>query len=139
MNKFKVGDRVKYVGTDSNCKGKVGTIVTIDDDSIPYGVEFDEKVYGDHSLDGKCESGYGRWLELEEIESINLTLKDYTTKELEEELKKRKEKEREEYINTLDSKQEVTYYLHKSQIKKVDKFIKTLRDNGGVNKYDEVW
>ncbi len=92
MNKFKIGDRVKYIGTDSNYKGKVGTIVTIDDDSIPYGVEFDEKVYGGHSLDGKCENGYGRWLELEEIESINLTLKDYTTKELEEELKKKKRK-----------------------------------------------
>ena len=35
-------------------------------------------------------------------------------------------KKAEEYINTLDYKQEVTYCLHKSQIKKVDEFIKSL-------------
>lgn len=93
MSKFKIGDRVKYIGTNSYYKGKVGTIVTIDDDSMPYGVEFDEKVYGGHSLDGECEYGYGKWFELEEIELINLTLEDYTTEELERELKKRKERE----------------------------------------------
>ena len=92
MNKFKVGDRVKYIGTNSNYKGKVGTIITIDDDSIPYGIEFDEKVCGGHSLDGECEYGYGKWFELEEIELINPTLEDYTTKELEDELERRKNK-----------------------------------------------
>lgn len=103
MNKFKVGDRVKYIGADSNYKGKVGTIVTIDDDSIPYGIEFDEKVYGGHTLDGECEYGYGSWFELEEIELINLTLKDYTTKELEEELKNRKESKINEILEVLNN------------------------------------
>lgn len=44
MNKFKVGDRVKYIGTDSDYKGKVGTIVIIESDNLPYGVKFDEKL-----------------------------------------------------------------------------------------------
>lgn len=111
MSEFKIGDRVKYIGTNSNYKGKVGTIVTIDDDSIPYGIEFDEKVYGGHSLDGECEYGYGKWFELEEIELINPTLedyttkklKDYTTKELEEELKKRKENKINEILEILNN------------------------------------
>ena len=102
MSEFKIGDRVKYVGTDSNYKGKVGTIVTIDDDSIPYGIEFDEKVYGGHSLDGECEYGYGKWFQLEEIELlINSTLENYTDQELKDELERRKNKEREEIIKEL--------------------------------------
>lgn len=102
MRDFKVGDRVKYIGTNSNYKGKVGTIVTIDDDSIPYGIEFDEKVYGGHSLDGECEYGYGSWFELEEIELlINSTLENYTDQELKDELERRKNKEREEIIKEL--------------------------------------
>ena len=112
MNKFKIGDRVKYVGTNSDYKGKVGTIVTIDDDSIPYGVKFDEKVCGGHSLDGECEYGYGKWFELEEIELINPTLEDYTTKELEEELKKRKEKERNDIIAELRKYIKKPIHLH---------------------------
>lgn len=102
MREFKVGDRIKYIGTNSNYKGKVGTIVTIDDDSIPYGIEFDEKVYGGHSLDGECEYGYGSWFELEEIELlINSTLENYTDQELKDELERRKNKEREEIIKEL--------------------------------------
>ena len=112
MNKFKVGDRVKYIGTNSNYKGKVGTIITIDDDSIPYGIEFDEKVCGGHSLDGECEYGYGKWFELEEIELINPTLEDYTTKELEDELERRKNKEREEIIKVLRKYINKPIYLH---------------------------
>lgn len=101
MNKFKVGDRVKYIGTNSNYKGKVGTIITIDDDSIPYGIEFDEKVHGGHSLDGECEYGYGKWFELEEIELIKLTLENYTDQELKDELERRKNKERNDIIAEL--------------------------------------
>lgn len=101
MSEFKVGDRVKYIGADSNYKGKVGTIVTIDDDSIPYGIEFDEKVYGGHTLDGECEYGYGKWFELEEIELINPTLEDYTDQELKDELERRKNKERNDIIAEL--------------------------------------
>ena len=112
MNKFKVGDRVKYIGANSNYKGKVGTIITIDDDSIPYGIEFDEKVCGGHSLDGECEYGYGKWFELEEIELINPTLKDCTTKELEDELERRKNKEREEIIKELRKYIDKPIYLH---------------------------
>lgn len=112
MRNFKVGDRVKYIGTNSNYKGKVGTIVIIDDDSVPYGIEFDEKVYGGHSLDGECEYGYGEWVELEEIELINPILEDYTTEELERELKKRKEKEREEIIKELRKYIDKPVHLH---------------------------
>ena len=101
MRDFKVGDRVKYIGTNSNYKGKVGTIVTIDDDSIPYGVEFDEKVCGGHTLDGECEYGYGKWFELEEIELIKLTLENYTDQELKDELERRKNKERNDIIAEL--------------------------------------
>lgn len=100
---FKIGDRVKYVGTDSDYKGKVGTIIVIESDDPSYGVEFDEKVCGGHDLDGKCKGGYGRWLGLEEIELINLTLEDYTTEELERELKKRKEREINEILEVLNN------------------------------------
>ena len=112
MNKFKVGDRVKYIGIDENYNGKCGTIVAIDNDDLPCGVEFDEKVCGGHSLEGKCKSGYGRWFKLEKIELINPTLEDYTTKELEEELKKRKEKEREEIIKELRKYIDKPIYFH---------------------------
>lgn len=112
MRDFKVGDRVKYIGTNSNYKGKVGTIVTIDDDSIPYGIEFDEKVYGGHTLDGECEYGYGSWFELEEIELINPTLEDYTDQELKDELERRKNKERNDIIAELRKYIDKPVHLH---------------------------
>ena len=123
MSKFKIGDRVKYIGTNLNYKGKVGTIVTIDDDSIPYGIEFDEKVYGGHSLDGECEYGYGSWFELEEIELINPTLEDYTDQELKDELERRKSKERNDiiaelrkYINKPVHLHEIPEYINRFEI-----------------------
>ena len=103
MSEFKIGDRVKYVGTDSDYKGKVGTIIVIESDDPSYGVAFDETVCGGHDLDGKCKGGYGRWLGLEEIELINLTLEDYTTEELERELKKRKENKINEILEVLNN------------------------------------
>ncbi len=113
MSKFKIGDRVKYVGTDSDYKGKVGTIVIIDDGSIPYGVKFDREVYGGHDLKGKFFDGYGRWLRLEEIELIDSTseelekevnsLEQFTDEQLKTELDKRERakviKELREYID----------------------------------------
>ena len=112
MNKFKVGDRVKYIGANSNYKEKVGTIVAIDDDNFPYGVKFDEKVYGGHSLDGECEYGYGKWFELEEIELIKLTLEDYTIQELKDELERRKNKERNDIIAELRKYIKKPIHLH---------------------------
>lgn len=113
MNKFKIGDRVRYIGTDANYKGEIGTIVVTDDGSIPYGVKFDREVYGGHDLKGKFFDGYGRWLRLEEIELIDSTseelekevnsLEQFTDEQLKTELDKRERakviKELREYID----------------------------------------
>ena len=114
MSEFKIGDRVKYVGTNSDYNGKCGTIIVIDNDVniSSYGVKFDETVCGGHDLDGKCKGGYGIWLGLEEIELVNLALEDYTTEELERELKKRKEREREEIIKELRKYIKKPIHLH---------------------------
>ena len=58
MSKFKIGDRVKYVGTLCQLKGKVGTIVGVKANS--YGVAFDEYFPFFHSLGGLCLDGHGR-------------------------------------------------------------------------------
>ena len=98
MSKFKVGDRIRH-----RISGETGTIRLIDSTSVPYGIEFDNEIQGlYYSLQGTCEIGHDLWVSEEDIELlINSTLEDYTTKELEEELKKRKEKEREEIIKEL--------------------------------------
>lgn len=59
---FKVGDRVVCVNRSHECCDKHGRIVAIlhDTDLVPFGVEFDECVYG-HDCDGAAKLGYGRW------------------------------------------------------------------------------
>jgi hypothetical protein len=64
--KFKVGDRV------STEYGK-GTIKFIDDDSTPYAVEYDEKLYFGHSCDGNCKDSYGYWRKEEQLTLIEET------------------------------------------------------------------
>lgn len=59
MSKFKIGDRVKYVGKMPEFKGKVGTIVDFSYDSC--GVVFNEYLPFCHSLGGLCAFGHGRW------------------------------------------------------------------------------
>jgi len=56
--KFKIGDRVKGIGAQSKCYGKLGTIRQI---GGSVGVEFDENVDG-HTLDGCCKNGHGWWV-----------------------------------------------------------------------------
>ena len=109
MSKFKVGDRIRH-----RISGETGTIRLIDSTSVPYGIEFDNEIQGlYYSLQGTCEIGHDLWVSEEDIELlINSTLEDYTTKELEEELKKRKEKEREEIIKELRKYIDKPVHLH---------------------------
>lgn len=69
MSKFKIGDRVKYVGKMSELKGKVGTVV----DSLYHscGVAFDEYLPFCHSLGGLCSNGHGWWCSHVSLELIS--------------------------------------------------------------------
>ena len=69
MSEFKIGDRVKYVGTLCQLKGKVGTIVGVKANS--YGVAFDEYFPFFHSLGGLCLDGHGRWCRYVDLELIS--------------------------------------------------------------------
>lgn len=60
MSKFKIGDRVKYIGQIPELKGKVGTVVSLRNPSC-CGVVFDEYLPLCHSLGGLCAYGYGGW------------------------------------------------------------------------------
>ena len=63
MNKFKIGDRVIHKRMNI-----IGTIRVIDDTSLPYGVEFDDKISGLNNLQGLCEIRHGLWVSEEDIE-----------------------------------------------------------------------
>lgn len=54
MSEFKIGDRVKYVGLIKELKGKVGTVVSVTNNTSysKWGVVFDEHLPFCHSLDG---------------------------------------------------------------------------------------
>lgn len=71
--KFKVGDRVRVIkDCDGAKKGMVGTIAVVDKSTLKtIGVKFDKKLYGGHSLAGKCEHGYGHWVYPDCIELIS--------------------------------------------------------------------
>ena len=73
MSKFKIGDRVKYVGLILGLKGKVGTVVSVTNYTSysKWGVVFDEHLPFCHSLSGLCAYGYGRWCECAELELIS--------------------------------------------------------------------
>lgn len=70
MSKFKVGDRVKYVGHHISLKGKIGTIVLRDND-FDAGVEFDDSQSFLHNVDGFCENHHGWYCRSDELELIN--------------------------------------------------------------------
>ena len=70
MSKFKIGDRVKYVGQIPELKGKVGTIVGVEDNN-DYGVAFDEYTPFCHSLGGLCLDGHGWWCSRLKLELIS--------------------------------------------------------------------
>lgn len=69
MSKFKIGDRVKYVGKMPEFKGKVGTIVDFSYDRC--GVVFNEYLPFCHSLGGLCAFGHGRWCDDTDLELIS--------------------------------------------------------------------
>lgn len=62
--KFRVGDRVRVIeDCDGAKKGMVGTVIAPDTESRKsLGVKFDKKFYDGHTLQGRCESGYGHWV-----------------------------------------------------------------------------
>lgn len=59
VGKFKVGDRVKYLGYITSLKGKIGTVVCLKDDYYDAGVAFDDSMPSLHDLDGQCKSQHG--------------------------------------------------------------------------------
>ncbi|MGM9683496.1 MAG: hypothetical protein ACI3XQ_07845 [Eubacteriales bacterium] len=73
MSKFKVGDRVRFIGQRSSTHHiaeKVGTVVCLCDDILFVGVDFDNKVPMCHDLDGLCEYNHGWWCLENELELI---------------------------------------------------------------------
>ena len=63
MNKFKVGDRVIHKPS-----GLIATIKVIDNTSLLYGIEFDDRIAGLNNLQGLCKDGHGLWISEEDIE-----------------------------------------------------------------------
>lgn len=61
---FKVGDRVRVIkDCDGAKKEMVGTVIAPDTESRKsLGVKFDKKFYDGHTLQGRCEDGYGHWV-----------------------------------------------------------------------------
>ena len=70
MSKFKIGDRVKYIGKMPKLKGKVGTVVSLESPNY-CGVVFDEYSRYLHSLGGLCPVGHGRWCNNTVLELIS--------------------------------------------------------------------
>ena len=70
MSKFKIGDRVKYIGQIPELKGKVGTVASLETLGR-YGVVFDEYSRYFHSLGGLCPFGYGRWCNIVDLELLS--------------------------------------------------------------------
>lgn len=66
---FKVGDRVVCIDDKDYIKrliGKHGRVVSVDDDALPIGVEFDEDIYG-HSCDERAKGGHGWYFKTNEL------------------------------------------------------------------------
>ena len=59
MSKFKIGDRVKYIGQIPELKGKVGTVVRPAKDYHDVGVAFDDRISFLNDLDGFCKKNHG--------------------------------------------------------------------------------
>ena len=73
MSKFKIGDRVRYIGELPDLKSKVGTVVNVinyNTDS-DLGVAFDEYIPSGHSLGGLCSDGHGLWCSHVNLELIS--------------------------------------------------------------------
>lgn len=73
MSKFKIGDRVMYIGQIPELKGKVGTVVNVinyNTDS-DFGVVFDEYLPFCHSFGGLCLNGHGLLCDEAELELLS--------------------------------------------------------------------
>ena len=73
MNKFKIGDRVKFVDDNDNFSdmflyGEYGKVKIIDDNYI--GVEFDNFFDDCHDLDNNSKKGYGWWCDEDQLISV---------------------------------------------------------------------
>jgi len=69
---FAVGDRVRCVRlpdyeSDNLAVGDTGTVRKVDDDSVPYGVEWDRDIAGGHNLRGMLTSMRGWWVTADRI------------------------------------------------------------------------
>lgn len=69
---FAVGDRVRCVrlpdyAPDNLSVGDTGTVRQVDDDSVPYGVEWDRDIAGGHNLRGTTTSMRGWWVKADQI------------------------------------------------------------------------
>lgn len=74
---FNIGDRVictTRVNGLYDTKGIAGTVVLTSTISDSYGVVFDVNVNG-HSLDGRCQYGYGLWVYLGNLSLLHPTKK----------------------------------------------------------------
>lgn len=69
MSKFKIGDRVKFVGKTQEFKGKVGTVVCVVNNDCR--VVFDEYSPFFHNLGGLCSNGRGWWCSHVSLELIS--------------------------------------------------------------------
>lgn len=82
--RFQVGDRVRAIqniyGFEIN--SLTGTITVISEDSI--GVAFDSYIPCAHSLDGRCENGYGLWVDEDALELIGKSTPEPTLKKCNE-------------------------------------------------------
>lgn len=56
---YKIGERILILNKEF--KGELGTIILIDNDTLPYAVELDEYHEHAHNCDGYTEFGYGYW------------------------------------------------------------------------------
>lgn len=71
MSKFKIGDRVKYVGCNISLKGKIGTILTMPCSHNAIGVVFDSRASFLHHLGGLCKEKNGWWCDDSDLELIS--------------------------------------------------------------------
>lgn len=73
MSEFKIGDRVKFVGTLPQLKRKVGTVVSVINHihNGCLGVVFDEYFPFCHSIGALCSTGHGWWCKEAELELIS--------------------------------------------------------------------
>ena len=69
-HQFQVGDRVRLIRPELSASllvGETGTVKVVMGVSV--GVESDNYSHG-HSLDGRCQNGYGWWIYDENLELI---------------------------------------------------------------------